>query len=79
VSPGPADTPRLRRIVEAVAAERGVPFDEVWAEYESRNSLGRLPTVQEISWAMDMLLSPQADLMHGSVLKMDGGASRGIG
>ncbi|MFM2072455.1 MAG: Diacetyl reductase [Actinomycetota bacterium] len=79
VSPGPADTPRLRRIVEAVAAERGVAFDEVWAEYESRNSLGRLPTVQEIAWAMDMLLSPQADLMHGSVLKMDGGASRGIG
>jgi NAD(P)-dependent dehydrogenase (short-subunit alcohol dehydrogenase family) len=79
VSPGPADTPRLRRIVEAVAGERGVAFDEVWAEYESRNSLGRLPTVQEIAWAMDMLLSPQADLMHGSVLKMDGGASRGIG
>jgi NAD(P)-dependent dehydrogenase (short-subunit alcohol dehydrogenase family) len=79
ISPGPADTPRLRRIVEAVAAERGVTFDEVWAEYERRNSLGRLPTVDEIAWAVDVLLSPQADLMHGSVLKLDGGAAHGIG
>lgn len=79
VSPGPADTPRLRRIVTAVADERGVGFDEVWAEYEARNSLGRLPTVDEIAWVIDVLLSPQADLMHGSVLKMDGGASRAIG
>jgi NAD(P)-dependent dehydrogenase (short-subunit alcohol dehydrogenase family) len=79
ISPGPADTPRLRRIVEAVAAERGQTFDEVWAEYERRNSLGRLPTVDEIAWAVDVLLSPQADLMHGSVLKLDGGAAHGIG
>jgi NAD(P)-dependent dehydrogenase (short-subunit alcohol dehydrogenase family) len=79
VSPGPADTPRLRRIVEAVAAERGVTFDQVWTEYEGRNSLGRLPTVDEIAWAIDVLMSPQAALMHGSVLKMDGGAAHGIG
>lgn len=79
LSPGPADTPRLRRIVTAVAEERGLGFDDVWREYEARNSLGRLPTVEEIAWAIDVLLSPQADLMHGSVLKFDGGASHGIG
>jgi NAD(P)-dependent dehydrogenase (short-subunit alcohol dehydrogenase family) len=79
VSPGPADTPRLRRIVEAVAAEREEPFDEVWREYEQRNSLGRLPTAAEIAWVIDVLLAPQADLMHGSVIKLDGGASHGIG
>jgi NAD(P)-dependent dehydrogenase (short-subunit alcohol dehydrogenase family) len=79
LSPGPADTPRLRRIVTAVAEERGVSFNDVWREYESRNSLGRLPTVEEIAWSVDILLSPEADLMHGSVLKLDGGASHGIG
>jgi NAD(P)-dependent dehydrogenase (short-subunit alcohol dehydrogenase family) len=62
-----------------VAEERGVPFDDVWREYESRNSLGRLPTVEEIAWSVDILLAPEADLMHGSVLKLDGGASHGIG
>ena len=50
ISPGPADTPRLRRIVEAVAAERGRPFDEVWASYVAENSLGRLPTADEVAW-----------------------------
>jgi len=79
ISPGPADTPRLRRIVAAVAEERGVGFDKVWSEYEARNSLRRFPQVEEIAWVIDVLLSPQADLMHGSVLKLDGGASRGIG
>jgi NAD(P)-dependent dehydrogenase (short-subunit alcohol dehydrogenase family) len=79
LSPGPTDTPRLRRIVTAVAEERGASFDEVWAEYEARNSLGRLPTIEEIAWSIDMLLAPQADLMHGSVIKLDGGATRGIG
>src|SRR6266536_891084 len=30
LSPGPADTPRLRRIVAAVAAERGADERDVW-------------------------------------------------
>jgi len=78
VVPGPADTPRLRRIAAAVAEERGAAFDEVWAEYSARNSLGRLPTVDEIAWAVEMLLSPEAVIMHGSVLHLDAGGLHGI-
>jgi NAD(P)-dependent dehydrogenase (short-subunit alcohol dehydrogenase family) len=78
VAPGPADTPRLRRIVAAVAEERGVPFEEVWQGYLDANSLGRLPTVDEIAWAVMLLLEPQADVMHGGVLNLDAGALRGI-
>ena len=40
LSPGPADTPRLRRIVATVAAERGAAEDDVWQEYVAQNSLG---------------------------------------
>jgi NAD(P)-dependent dehydrogenase (short-subunit alcohol dehydrogenase family) len=78
VAPGPADTPRLRRIAQAVADERGVPFDDVWAGYEAGNSLGRLPTVEEVAWAVEMLLSPEASAMHGSVLHLDAGGLRGL-
>jgi NAD(P)-dependent dehydrogenase (short-subunit alcohol dehydrogenase family) len=78
ISPGPADTPRLRRIAEAVAAERGLPFDEVWAGYAERNSLGRLPTADEIAWAVTLLLDPEAAVMHGGVLHLDGGGLSGI-
>ena len=78
ISPGPADTPRLRRIVEAVAAERDQPFDQVWASYVAENSLGRLPTADEVAWGVTVLLDPEADLLHGSVLYLDAGGHRGI-
>jgi len=78
ICPGPADTPRLRRITAAVAAERGVPAGEVWQEYEQRNSLGRLPTADEIAWAVTLLLEPEADVMHGGVLHLDAGGLGGI-
>lgn len=78
LAPGPVDSPRLRRIVTSVAEERGVGFDEVWAEYLAQNSLGRLPTIDEIAWAVTMLLEPQADILHGGVLHLDAGGLRGI-
>jgi NAD(P)-dependent dehydrogenase (short-subunit alcohol dehydrogenase family) len=78
ICPGPADTPRLRRITAAVAAERGVPAEDVWQEYEQRTSLGRLPTAQEIAWAVTLLLDPEAAVMHGGVLHLDAGGLTGI-
>jgi NAD(P)-dependent dehydrogenase (short-subunit alcohol dehydrogenase family) len=78
LSPGPADTPRLHRIVAAVAAERGAAEEDVWQEYVAQNSLGRLPTASELAWAVELLLDPEADLLHGSVLYLDAGGHRGI-
>lgn len=78
ISPGPADTPRLRRIVAAVAEESGRPEEEVWATYAAENSLGRLPTADEVAWGVTLLLDPEADLLHGSVLNLDAGGHRGI-
>ena len=78
MSPGPADTPRLRRIAEGVAAERGEPFETVWKGYAADTSLGRLPTPDEVAWGVTLLLDPEADLLHGSVLHLDGGGHRGI-
>ncbi len=78
LSPGPADTPRLRRIVATVAAERGAAEDDVWQEYVAQNSLGRLPTTDELAWAVEVLLDPEASVLHGSVLYLDAGGHRGI-
>lgn len=78
ISSGPADTPRLRHIVTNVSDERGVPFEEVWSEYEQQNSLGRMPTPSEVAWAVTMLLEPEASVLHGSVLKVDAGGMKGI-
>jgi NAD(P)-dependent dehydrogenase (short-subunit alcohol dehydrogenase family) len=79
ISPGPMDTPRLRRIVATVADESGRDVDEVWAEYESATSLRRLPTVSEVAWLTLTLLDDEADVLHGAVLTADAGGHRGIG
>ena len=78
IAPGPADTPRLRNIVARVAEERGADVDEVWKEYEAQTSLGRMPTVDEIAWAVTLLLEPEADILHGGVLHLDAGGLHGI-
>lgn len=78
IAPGPTDTPRLRRILSNVATERGVGFDQVFEEYVNETSLRRLGTVEEIAWAVMLLLEPQADLMHGGVLHLDAGGLRSI-
>lgn len=74
--PGPMDTPRLRRIAERIAAERGLGVEQVWAEYEAKVPLGRLPRVDELVWAALTLLAPEADILHGTVLHLDAGGLR---
>ncbi len=76
VVPGPMDTPRLRRIAATIAAERGLPEADVWAEYEAKVPLGRLPRVEEAAWAVEVLLAPEADILHGTVLHLDAGGLR---
>lgn len=78
VAPGPADTPRLRRLSETAAAERGVPVEHVLAERAAESPLGRLVTPAEVAWTVGMLLAPEADALHGSVLALDMGARKGI-
>ena len=34
--------------------------------------------VGELAWAVELLLDPEADLLHGSVLYLDAGGHRGI-
>ena len=78
VAPGPADTPRLRRLVERSAAERGVPVETLLAERAAESPLGRLVTPEQVAWAVALLLDPEADALHGSTLGLDMGARRGI-
>ena len=78
LSPGPTDSPRLHALVERAAAEKGITVEEQWASYAAQTSLGRLPRVEEIAWAVGMLLDPEADVLHGSVLSVDAGGHRGI-
>ena len=76
--PGPTDSPRLHALVERAAQEKGITVAEQWASYAAGTSLGRLPTVDQIAWAVTLLLDPEADVMHGGVLHLDAGGQRSI-
>ena len=65
VAPGALETDRLRRFATAHAKERGVSVDTVLDEYRSHSPLGRMTTVDQVSWAVVQLLAPEAVALHG--------------
>lgn len=78
IAPGPVDTPRLREFVETEAAETGRDPDDIWERYRAKTTLGRLPTLDELGWILELLLAPEASVLHGSVLNVDAGTRHGI-
>jgi NAD(P)-dependent dehydrogenase (short-subunit alcohol dehydrogenase family) len=78
IAPGVLETDRLRRFAGAAAQARGVHIETVLDEYRSDSPLGRLTTVDQVSWAVALLLAPEADALHGATLTLDGGARRGL-
>ncbi|MGE3286313.1 MAG: SDR family NAD(P)-dependent oxidoreductase [Pseudonocardia sp.] len=78
VAPGPADTPRLRGLLERAAAQRGVDVSTVLAERAAESPLGRFVTPEQVAWAVALLLDPEADALHGSTLGLDMGARRSL-
>lgn len=78
LAPGPVDTPRLRAFAETESAETGVPEAEIWQRYVDKTSMGRLPSLDEISWFITTLLAPEAAGLHGAVISLDGGVRRNL-
>jgi NAD(P)-dependent dehydrogenase (short-subunit alcohol dehydrogenase family) len=78
LAPGPADTPRLHRVAEAKAEREGVTQQDVLDGLKLESALGEFTDVDDVVWGVEMLLSPHAKALAGSVLFMDAGRRRGI-
>lgn len=81
IAPGPVDSPRMAAIAERTAARRadGTTADDVLDEYRATSPLGRLTRIEEVAWAVGVLLDPHAACLHGSTLSLDLGRRRGVG
>jgi NAD(P)-dependent dehydrogenase (short-subunit alcohol dehydrogenase family) len=80
IAPGPVESPRMTAIAQRIADRRGgVTADQVLDEYRAGSPLGRLTTVDEVAWAVELLLAPEASGLHGATLSLDLGRRRGIG
>lgn len=78
VAPGPVWTERLRALLADAASARGVSEELVLAEFEDRSPIGHLVTIDEVGWAVEVLLSPEARSMTGGTLILDSGQRSAI-
>ncbi len=78
VAPGPADTERLRRVAADRARLNGITVDDVLDEMKAESSLGQFTQPEQVAWALEMLLAPEATAMTGSTLMLDAGRRRGL-
>lgn len=73
IAPGPADTERLHRLAAARAARDGIGVEEVLGQMRKESAIGEFTSVDQIAWAVETLLAPEANALAGSTLFMDAG------
>lgn len=78
LAPGPADTERLRRVAQARAARDDSSVDEVLRQMRQESAIGSLTGVEQVAWAVQLLLAPHADALAGSTLFLDAGRRKGL-
>ena len=81
IAPGPVESPRMTGIAQRTADRRddGTTAEQVLDEYRAASPLGRLTSIDEVAWAVGILLDPEASALHGATLSLDLGRRRGIG
>lgn len=78
VSPGPVDTPRIRKLAADAARITGETAEQALDGWRAESSFGKLISVEQVAWAVALLLDKEADALHGSVIHLDGGRRKGI-
>ena len=78
VAPGPVWTDRLQILLADAAEARGISETQVMEEFRARSPIGHVVTIDEVVWAVMMLLDPEARAMTGGTLLLDAGQRTAI-
>ena len=76
INPAPVETRRLRSVFETEARLQGVSVEEAGRRWVSQTALGRAATPEEIANVIVFLASERASFVTGTVLAVDGGATK---
>ncbi|MDE3205615.1 MAG: SDR family oxidoreductase [Acidobacteriota bacterium] len=80
VAPGPVESERMGVIAARMASLRpATSTDDVLDELRGESPLGRFTHVDEVAWAVTLLLDDEAAAMTGAVLQLDAGRRKGVG
>ena len=72
ICPGSVKGDRINRVIQGEADVRGVPFDVVAREIVGNQSLERLTEAEEVAALAVYLASPQAFMINGQDIAIDG-------
>lgn len=72
ILPGAVEGPRIERVIAAKADARGVPYEEMLANYTNLASMGRLIPPKDIAAMALFLASDQCGTLSGQALSIDG-------
>jgi len=78
INPGPVRTPRLQRNIERMMAERGITQAEAMDAIRANFQATRVGEPEDIANLALFVTSAKGDLLHGSVIDMDGGAIKAL-
>lgn len=76
INPGSIATERLQTRVNTFAKEKNLSYEEAFTQMAKNMGIARFGEPEEIARAVAFLASPQAAYIHGSILDVDGGATK---
>ena len=65
-------------MASARAQRDGLALEDVLKVMEQESAIGKFTNIEDVAWAVEMLLSPHADSLAGSTLFMDAARRKGL-
>lgn len=78
IAPGPVDTDRLHRVAADRASRDNTSAEDVLNIMLDESAIKAFTTSEQIAWAIETLLAPEADALAGGTLFMDAGRRKGM-